>query len=400
MKILQLCNKPPYPPVDGGTLGMHRCTEGFLSAGCDVKVLTVCTDKHPVPANMDDEYRQCTRFESVYIDLEPHVIGAGVALLCGESYNVKRYESRSFEQKLVTILDNEEFDIIQVESIFLTPYIPAIRNHSQARVVLRAPNVENQIWHQRALHEHNLIRRWYLKKLALALRMYEVEHINDYDAVICISPIDSQFFKDNGCRRRQIVIPFGINNPQRIDNTTSDSTALFHLGSMDWEPNVEAITWLLDKIWPRIQQRCPQAHLYLAGHQMPQSLLNRHIEGVSIEGEVTDAMDFMRDKQLSVIPLLSGSGIRVKIIEAMSLGKTVISTTIGASGIAYTPGHNILIADDATTFADAVCRCIEQPQWARQIGDNAFHLIQEEYDNKKLINKLIAFYNSFLDTRD
>ncbi|MBR6440525.1 MAG: hypothetical protein IKS44_00550, partial [Bacteroidales bacterium] len=144
MKVLQLCNKPPYPPVDGGTLAMNSITQGLLAAGCEVKVLSVCSDKHPVRTNqMTEGYLRATRFEAVHIDLDVHVLDAAVALLCGESYHVKRFESKAFAEKLAEVLQAEEFDVVHVESIFLTPYVPVVRKYSRARVLLRAHNVEH-----------------------------------------------------------------------------------------------------------------------------------------------------------------------------------------------------------------------------------------------------------------
>ena len=124
MKILQLCNKPPYPPIDGGTIAMNSITQGLMAEKCSVKVLSVCSDKHPVKKELlTEDYLEKTQFESVYVNLNVKVLDASVALLTGESYNVKRYESQEFAKKLASILKSETFDIVHVESIFLTPYL-------------------------------------------------------------------------------------------------------------------------------------------------------------------------------------------------------------------------------------------------------------------------------------
>ena len=133
MKILQLCNKPPYPSVDGGTMAMNSITQGLLSQGCKVKLLTVETDKHPVRRELiPSEYLEQTGMESVYVDLAVKALPAAFALLCGESYHVKRYVSEAFAAKLREVLEKEQFDIVHVESIFLTPYVPLIRKYYDA----------------------------------------------------------------------------------------------------------------------------------------------------------------------------------------------------------------------------------------------------------------------------
>lgn len=393
MKVLQLCNKPPYPPVDGGTLAMHSVTQGLLSAGCEVKVLSVCTDKHPVrEQQMTAEYREATRFESVYVDLNIHLLDAAVALLCGESYHVKRYQSKAFESKLAALLQQEQFDVVHIESIFLTPYLPTIRRYSNAKVVLRAHNVEHQIWQRVAQSTKNPFKRWYLKHLALALGVYEREHVGDYDTVVCITPNDADFFKQAGCRKPIFSIPFGL-NPEPLEHVAVEEHSLFHLGSMDWMPNVEGVDWFLDQVWPKVYEALPNVKLYLAGRKMPDRLMKAQIPGVVVVGEVPDAMYFIGSKQINVVPLLSGSGIRVKIIEAMAAGKTVVSTTIGAQGIDCNDGEHLLIADTPEDFVRQIKRCVEDGEFCRRVGENAARLIADHYNPDRLTQLLLKAYN-------
>ena len=397
MKVLQLCLKPPYPPVDGGTMAMNSVTQGLLAAGCEVKVLSVCSDKHPVKEQqMGERYTEQTRFEAVHLDLRVKPLAAAAALLCGESYHVKRFESEAFAARLREILQAETYDVVHMESIFLTPYVPVIRRYSQAKIVLRAHNVEHQIWRKVAQCTRNPFKRWYLKQLSLTLGAYEREHANGFDGVVCISPNDAEFFKQAGCRKKITTIPFGIDVPELVENVSAEPNTLFHIGSMDWMPNQEGIRWFLDKVWPIVHQQVPQARLYLAGRKMPADLMEAQIEGVTVVGEVPDSMYFISSKQINVVPLLSGSGIRVKIIEAMSVGKTVISTTVGAAGINYTDGKDLLIADTPEAFAQQIARCLNDEEFCQQVGRNAFDLIAHEYDNRRLTQRLTDFYTTLL----
>lgn len=398
MKVLQLCNKPPYPPVDGGTMAMNSVTEGLLAHGCEVRVLTVETDKHPLRRELiPDEHLRRTRLEAVHVDLGIHVLDAAAAWLCGESYHVKRYESADFAQKLREVLDAEEFDIIHMESIFLDPYVPLIRKHSGAKLILRAHNVEHQIWQRVARSTKNPFRRSYLKHAALTLRAYELEHVNDFDGVVCITRDDADYFRANGCRRPITAIPFGM-EPADQPAVDVEPFSLFHIGSMDWLPNQEGIDWLLREVWPLVHREVPQAHLYLAGRKMPQRLMEAKVEGVTVVGEVADAMYFIASKQVNIVPLLSGSGIRVKIIEAMSAGKAVVSTTVGAQGIDYADGRNILLADTPRQFADQIKRLANDQDFCRQLGNNAMQLVAEQYDVRRLTDRLITFYEQRLAT--
>lgn len=397
MKVLQLCNKPPFPPVDGGTMAMNSITQGLLRAGCELRVLTVETDKHPVRREqIPEEYLRQTRLESVYIDLGVKPLPAAVAMLCGDSYHVKRYISRDFSRRLVAILREQEFDVVHVESIFLTPYVPLIRRYSKAKVILRAHNVEHLIWKRVAQSTRSHVKRWYLNHLSLTLRAYELEHLSDYDGIVCITQGDAEYFRAAGIRKPITSIPFGI-VPRAALSVPVEPNSLFHIGAMDWMPNQESIQWMLRDVWPVVHRQVPQAHLYLAGRKMPEELMQTRLDGVTVVGEVADAMQFIAGKQINVVPLLSGSGIRVKIIEAMSVGKAVVTTTVGARGIDYTDGENLLIANTPSEFASQIKRLLDDPDYCRRVGEAASRLVAERYDVERTANSLLQFYKERMD---
>lgn len=399
MRILQLCYKPPFPPVDGGTLAIDSVTQGLISSGCSVKVLTVSTYKHPFDEKkITPEYRRDTAIESVYIDTRVKPLPAVVALLCGESYHVKRYVSSEFTKKLVEILKSGSFDVVHVESIFLTPYVATIREHSNARIVLRTHNIEHRIWRQLSNGERNFFRKRYLKHLALSLEHYEREHINEYDGVISITEQDSVALKEMGCRKPMVTVPFAINPGEQSEGTSVEPMSLFHIGSMDWKPNVEAIDWFLTSVWPLLHREMPQVRLYLAGRHMPQRLVDCRYEGVTIVGEVEDAIGFMASKSVNIVPLLSGSGIRVKILEAMSIGKPVVATSVAARGICYTDGKDILIADTPEQFVSQIRRCLLDTGVSEKIGGAARSLIHEHYNSHGQTEKIMSFYRHILET--
>ncbi len=376
---------------------MNSVTQGLLEAGCEVRVLSLCSDKHPVlESRMTEEYRRATRFEAVHIDLGIHPLDAGLAVLCGESYHVKRFISKEFARRLAQVLEEEQFDVVHVESIFMTPYVPIVREHSSAKVVLRAHNVEHTIWSRVAQSERNPLKRWYLKHLSLTLGAYEREHLNDYDGVVCITENDERQMRVMGCRKPMLSMPFGV-MPEAVAGVEEEPDSLFHIGSMDWMPNLEGVKWFLKQVWPKVHERMPQLTLYLAGRKMPEELMRLETEGVRVLGEVPDAAYFIASKQINVVPLLSGSGIRVKIIEAMSVGKAVVTTTVGAEGIGCKDGKDVLIADTPEQFVEQLQRCVDNPDFRQQIGSSAARLIAEQYGNEQLTRQLLKFYDKILN---
>jgi glycosyltransferase involved in cell wall biosynthesis len=397
MKILQFCYKPPFPALDGGSMGMHYVTEGLINNGHEVKVLSFHSKKHPCRVDkLPVEYVEKTKFETVFVDLDIKPIPALVAYLCGESYHVKRFINEQMKRKLVEILKAEDFDIIQVESIFLTPYLPIMRRFSNAKIVLRAPNIEHKIWERIYKATKTPFKRGYIKHLAMTLKYYELNHINDYDAVSPVTEVDAEYFRENGLRKKCKGIPFGMNPPELLSDVLEEKNTIFHIGSMNWHPNEQGIKWFLEECWDKIRQTTPNVQAYFAGRYMPNWLKNTSIEGVHIVGEVEDSIRFMTSKQIMVVPLLSGSGIRIKIIEAMSIGKTVIATTIAAEGIMYEDGKNIIIANSAEEFASAVKYCVENPDKCKSIGDEAYKLIAERYSNDQVVNQLVTLYKEII----
>ncbi len=397
MKILQFCYKPPFPALDGGSMGMHYVTEGLINNGHEVKVLSFHSKKHPCRVDkLPVEYVEKTKFETVFVDLDIKPIPALVAYLCGESYHVKRFINEQMKRKLVEILKAEDFDIIQVESIFLTPYLPIMRRFSNAKIVLRAPNIEHKIWERIYKATKTPFKRGYIKHLAMTLKYYELNHINDYDAVSPVTEVDAEYFRENGLRKKCKGIPFGMNPPELLSDVLEEKNTIFHIGSMNWHPNEQGIKWFLEECWDKIRQTTPNVQAYFAGRYMPNWLKNTSIEGVHIVGEVEDSIRFMTSKQIMVVPLLSGSGIRIKIIEAMSIGKTVIATTIAAEGIMYEDGKNIIIANSAEEFASAVKYCVENPDKCKSIGEEAYKLIAERYSNDQVVNQLVTLYKEII----
>ncbi len=401
MKILQLCHKPPFPPSDGGAIAMNNVTQGLLKAGHSVRVLAMETPKHAVSAAVNTTgYRSAVNFESVYVDTTPSFFAAFKSLLTRRTYQLSRFYSKAFAKKLAAILQQETFDIVQLESVFTASYIPVIRQYSKAKIVLRTHNIEHQIWQRMARHERFWPRKWAIKCLANQLERFECGLGSQIDAFAAISEPDYQFFADCYGDVPGTILPFGVDPddyPEDENYMPSATPELFYVGSMNWRPNIEGLEFFLDEVWPLVLERFPDLTFTIAGRGTPATLTSRHDKNVIVVGEVESANDFMLSKDVMVVPLLSGSGIRVKIIEGMALGKTVITTTIGAEGIAVEDGKNILIANTPEQFVEAIAKCVHAPDICSFIGENARNLIALDHNNEVITQDLIQFYNSLLN---
>jgi len=399
MNILQFCYKPPFPAIDGGAIDMYSIGQGLTNIGHKVKVLTFYSDKNPfdkklLPQNYIDTYSP----EGVYVNLKPNVFDALFYVLIAKSYIVERFVSNKMKNKLIRILKEEKFDVIQIESINLASYIPIIRQYSNAIIGFHCPNVEHLIWQRIYKNEkRNIFKRWYLKNTAQNMKYYERIHINDFDVVFPLTEVDAKYFKDFGCKKPCHAIPIGFDITEDLPDVMQEENSLFHIGSMNWFPNEQGIKWFLNNVWDKVLEVCENVHFYLAGRNMSTYFANGKWKNVSIVGEVSDSTIFMCSKQIMVVPLLSGSGIRIKILEAMSLSKTVVATSIAAEGIMYENGKNILIADTPEEFAQCIKKLLDDKQYCKQVGNSAAELIKEKYATSEIAKSITQEYDKLLN---
>ena len=394
MNILMLCNKSPYPPSEGGPMAMNSIVNGLYEAGHKIKILAVNSEKYHIKEkDIPKSYKDKTGIELVDVDLRINIKEAFKNLFTDKSYHVERFISEAFRQKLIEILKKDKYDIVQLEMIYMAPYIETIRANSDALIVLRAHNVEHLIWDRIAKKTSFLPKKWYLNHLVRTLKEYELNAINKVDGIAAITYRDAAFFRGETAVP-VIDIPFGVNPDDFTPNyEVKENPTLYHIGSMNWMPNEEGIKWFLKNVWDRLHERMPELKLNLAGRHMPKWLMNLKKDNVTVLGEVSSAQEFIRDNGIAIVPLLSGSGIRIKIIESMAMGKTVITTMIGAEGIQYSEYNNIIIADNPTKIVETICRIMKDPEEIQRIGRNARKLIEDVYDNKKIIDRLLIFYD-------
>ncbi len=397
MRILQLCHKPPFPPKDGGCLAMHQVSMGLLEQGNQLKILTVFTQKHGFDLEeIDSDYIDKTDIEAVFIDTKINMVDAFSSLVTQDSYNISRFFSPDMDLKIVRTLQQNEYDLIILESLFMSPYTGTIRRYSKARIILRSHNLEYIIWERMALGAGNFARRAYLNYLAKKLKETELNAMRSVDGIVAISSEDAKKYEELGLQKPLITVPFGV-DPEKyipVNGGINEEINLFHIGAMDWAPNVEGIYWFLEEIWPEVLRMCPSTQLHLAGRNMPEILLNSEYSNVHIYGEVKDAYSFMSAYDVMVVPLLSAGGMRVKIIEAMALGKTVLSTAIGAEGIICEDNKDIILAENASDFSNQIKNLQSDRALLNRIGKFARANVEANYDNRILISKILDFYKS------
>lgn len=401
MKVLQLCNKVPFPPKDGGCIAMNNLTQGLLLNGAEMKVLSINTEKHYVSIEkLPDWYKTKTHIEAVFVDTKVSVTGAVISLIKNKSYNLSRFYSEDFSRKLIETLNKEPFDIIQIESIYVAVYIDVIKKYSNAKIIIRSHNIENTIWSRKADFEKNILKKLYLNILAKQLQKEEIDILKKADWILTITENDLRWIKSKTGLSNIKTIPFGVNPKEySVNKMEEDAHSLFFIGAFDWFPNVDGMNWFLENVWNKLLSFFPDIKLYIAGRSMPDEFKKNKQKNVFILGEIEDAGNFISSKGIMIIPLFAGGGMRVKIIEGMAYSKAIVSTTIGAEGIEAEQDKNILIADTAEEFVLSIKKLLSDKVFYDSMKNHARNLIEQKYNNHVISLNLFSFYNSILNNK-
>ncbi len=394
MKALILTNRVPFPPNSGYPIVVYNTIKGLLKLDVEISLFSLNASKHKV--DVDDIYDpifEQIKFHSYAIDTEVNIWGAFFNIFSNQSYNVSRFYDDDAARLLENILRENEFDIIQFEGLFVVPYLDLVKENSKAKLIYRAHNIEFDVWERLAAREQFTPRRKYLEFLSRRLKIYEKEQINRFHQVFAISHHDRQSILQFGCQTRLDVFPVAVDfTNYQVDLSKTSFPTLFHLGAMDWRPNKEGLEWFLDEIWPDIEKLSSELRFYIAGKNMQKQFFDYDSENLIVEGEVFDAVEFMNSKAIMIVPLLSGSGMRVKIIEGMAMQKCIIATSMAAEGINCEHGKDILIANTPDEFYRSILQCITQPQRWKEIGKNARKTAERDHNINTNAERMLAIY--------
>jgi glycosyltransferase involved in cell wall biosynthesis len=280
----------------------------------------------------------------------------------------------------------------------MSAYLPALRKNSSAKLIYRAHNIEYLIWQRLSEQKSDPVKKTYLRLLAKRIKRYELSYLNRFDAIAALTEQDKHLMLQHDTKVPIEVFPVGIDLERyQPDYSQTEFPSLFFLGALDWMPNREGMEWFLDNFAADITNGDLHVKFYVGGRNIPERFDEYEAMGkIFIQGEVDDAQEYVNSKAIMIVPLLSGGGMRVKIVEGMAMQKCIITTTLGAEGLNYTNGHDILIANDRQEFYDAIKRCIGDEEYCRQIGLNARHLIEKEHDTKVVTTRFIKFYKELL----
>ena len=343
-------------------MASHSLADSVISGSKLTVLVPFSTNKHPVdPALFPQKWEGKAVLESVETDTRLKPVGLLKSMADGSSYHMQRVRDSNTRHRVLSLMHKHRPDVVVVDGLFGLAYAEIIKNAFDVPLVYRSHNVEHRIWEDLADKEKNPFKKTTLAILADRLRREEYDMMRFTDGVFFISSDDEAWFLESGFRKpHEVLFPwFEKVFFERTFPTPSldGGLKLFHIGAMDWAPNVEAVTRFADKVWPKIREAYgDKVTFHAAGRHMPDSLLQKKVEGIRFSGAVPDFMGFAAQHHLMTVPLLSGSGIRMKIAEAMVSGIPVITTEAGIRGIPAKKNTDYLQADSPK-------------DWVKRIGD-------------------------------
>jgi polysaccharide biosynthesis protein PslH len=391
MKILWVKAGGLVPPDSGGKIRSYN----MLRELARENAITLFSFH---PFDPDDAHEQLQsilrRVVCVRIDLPKpkslkELVNYGTNLLTWQPYNIAKYCQRNVRGELCSLLQQETFDVIVCDFLIAAGAIPWGISTPK---VLFTHNVESQIWKRHYRVARNPLwktlswREWH------TMESVEKRYAMLADHVLAVSEDDSRFFRQFIDPKKLSVIPTGVDVEYfSPSNTTERPNSLVFTGSMDWLPNEDGVIHFIREILPLIRKEIPGVSFTVVGRNPSSQLLTvaASESNVSVTGRVEDIRPFLSSAAVCIVPLRIGSGTRLKIFEAMSLGRAVISTTVGAEGLPVLHGEHLLIADDPRTFARYTLRLLRNSEERQRLGSRARKLVREKYSWAEVTNEVM-----------
>jgi len=291
----------------------------------------------------------------------------------GLPFAVTKFTSQKVQSLVASWLSERRCDVAVCD--FLSASLNFPRN-PRIPTALFQHNVESVLWQRQAEAEQNPLNRWVFQLEAARMKRYEPAALQRFQRIIAVSEVDREQMKGMAPGTPITVVPTGVDLRQfRPDPAVKSSPFLvIFVGSMDWTPNIDAVEWFCAEIWPRILAQVPQARFRIVGRAPDARVLKLAGDTVEVTGTVASVVEHFRQAAVVAVPLRAGGGTRLKILEAMAVGKAVVSTTVGAEGLDVHPGRDILLADDLESFAHAVISLLEDPDLRERYERGALEL--------------------------
>lgn len=314
------------------------------------------------------------------------------SLFASDPYSINWLKAEEFQKRLMSFMASDQYDLVHFDTISLCPYKKAVLN---IPTVLDHHNIESHMMMRRADKETNLLLKAYFSQEGIRLRQYEEKYCGTFELNITCSELDSQRLLevDPGVNVKEI--PNGVDieyfKPQ---DAALEPNSLIFVGSMNWYPNVEAMYYFIENVWPLIIRKVPDCVLHIIGANPPDSLKKITGKNIAIQlhGFVDDIRPYMDRAMVYICPIRDGGGTKLKLLDAFSMKKAVVAHPVACEGINVQPGHNVFFAETPEDFVEQITLLFADPELRQSTGENARNLVKSAYSYDKIGLKLVEMY--------
>lgn len=396
MRLLQIAPRIPYPLTDGGSISIYNITRQLSERGAQIyfvassandnadsvqKLSGLCQDVLTVKRSKDYGVRTVLRnlFSSVPI-------------------NVEKYHSKEALDEVIRFVRGKHIDIIHVDHLHMAYYGLALKKILNIPVVLREHNLELKIMQRLSETSSNpaykAFARFQLKKFL----NYEPLICANVDKCVMITEDDRKDLMSLKEDIDAIVIPAGVDTDFfRPNESVGEEDSIAYAGSLDWMPNVDGLKWFVHEVLPIVLSSKPNVRFYIYGKNASREVVKLHDgKNVIFIGFVNDVREVFQKARIMAVPLRIGSGIRIKILEAMAAGKPVVTTSIGFEGIKGEVGKSIMIGDTTEEFAEKILLLLNDKDMCISIGKEASAFVGSEYSWHKIGDLFWETYSSLI----
>lgn len=399
IKILVLCSANGGKLASGYAVAVYKQVEYLVKQGIDVRVIfTNFEDSKESIAPKGVRHYSCNLSKKMKVK-------AGVnALIFGKSYACLKWQLSEVVQLALSIYEEWKFDIVQAENALHMVNALKIGDRQHVPVIFRSHDTQYELFSRISNDSPNPLFKWIYRRESKLFKIEEIRAINKSAYCIPISKVSEKSYRLDcfpDAKLKTIQIGPHEFDPYLPSVVTSSPHKFIHMGSLSWKPNYYGFKWFCETIWPAVQEKIPDASLYVCGSQ-PRHIIEEFKKykenNIRFTGFVEDLNNFVKDKSALLVPLKSGSGIRVKILTAWGLGLPVISTKLGIEGIKASNQVDYLQANSAAEFVHAVEQ-IQNSTTRTKLVKNAFNTIENNFGWQKISSDMVNVYEKVLECR-
>jgi polysaccharide biosynthesis protein PslH len=393
-RVLFIIPRKPYPIDDGWKIRTFHLIKGWKNFGVTIDLLSFIHEfEKGEPINGLNKLCNNIYFVNRVKSYAKKDLIRG--MISPVPFTILNYYSEKMHQFATELNNRTPYDFIQVEGVMMAQY--AENGHNSLRI-FDMHNVESDLLMRYAQNERNLAKKTYAYLTAVKLKRYEINACKKFDRVLVCSNEDKAILRKYGIQTSIHILPNGVDCDyfSSVESQPTINDIVF-VGSMDYHANISGVTYFVKSILPLIWKKRPDIRFVIVGKNPPKSLQELSSDKIIVTGLVPDVRPYVTRSRVVVVPLLVGGGTRLKILEAMALGKSIVSSSQGAEGINVVNGEHIILSDNPDKFASEVLSLFDNPLKCDYLGRNARKFVLKHY-SWSAIND--SFFNNFPNSKN